>query len=94
MLKRTIIAFSPSSSTIASSSESGTIYDVTVVAADLLGRLRDVRGEVLACDGVDTSTWHVARDRVGGLVSFLISFGFTRNLQERLVSEGGACFER
>lgn len=93
MLKRTIIAFSPSSSTIASSSESGTIYDVTVAAADLLGRFRDVRGEVLACDDVDGPTWHAERDRVGGLVSFLISFSFTRDLQVRLVSEC-ACFER
>lgn len=93
MLRRAIIAFSASSSTIASSSESGTIYDVTVAAADLLGRLRDVRGEGPAC-GVEGPTWHVERDKVGGLVSFLISLSFIRDLQERLVSEGGTCFER
>lgn len=93
MLKRSVIAFSPSSSTIASSSESGTIYDVTVAAADLLGRLRDVR-EVLDRGGVDGPAGHVERGRVGGLVSFLISPAFPRGWQECLVSEGEARFER
>ena len=54
-------------------------YDVTVAAADLLGRFRDVRGG-LVCSGVDGSAWHVDRDKVGGLASFLISFSFTRDL--------------
>lgn len=88
-----MIAFSLSSSTIASSSESGIKYDVTVAVTVLRGLLRDVRIIVGGDNDFHTLFWYDERDILGGLVSFLTS-GFTLCFPCRLVSVSDACLDR